>query len=93
MPAFAVDEASPLVQALLTAQTAEAGVAPQLGAVEPYAYYGTDAGHLARAGMTSGAVYGPGGSFNTMADERVLLADIATAGRVFAAVAADVCAG
>jgi acetylornithine deacetylase len=64
---------------------------PQIGGVAPYKFYGTDAVHLARAGMV-GLVYGPGGKYNTMPDERVELRDLFNAARVYARVIVETCA-
>ena len=49
------------------------------------------AAHLSRAGMT-GLVYGPGGKYNTMPDERVELRDLFNAARVYARVIVETCA-
>jgi len=68
-----------------------AGRDPEVGAVAPYRYYGTDAPFLAAAGA-QGVVCGVGGRFNTMPDEKVSLADVHGGTRLYAAVAADVCA-
>ena len=67
-----------------------AGAEPLVGAPAPYRYYGTDAAHLSRAGMV-GLVYGPGGRYNTMPDERVDLVDLFTAARVYARTIVEVC--
>jgi acetylornithine deacetylase/succinyl-diaminopimelate desuccinylase-like protein len=37
----------------------------------------------------TGVVYGPGGTYNTMPDERVAIADIETASKVYARTIAD----
>ncbi len=60
------------------------------GAPAPYRYYGTDAAHLSRAVMV-GLVYGPGGRYNTMPDERVDLVDLFNAARVYARTIVEVC--
>ena len=48
------------------------------------------AAHLSRAGMV-GLVYGPGGRYNTMPDERVDLVDLFNAARVYARTIVEVC--
>ncbi len=83
MPPFEVDPKAPPVRAVVEAHRAVTGRPPRTGAVTPYKFYGSDAAHLAAAGMV-GLVYGPGGKYNTMPDERVDIADIVTAAKVYA---------
>lgn len=91
MEPFAVAEDTDIVQTVIAAHRAVVGSPPQVGAIAPYKFYGTDASHLARAGMT-GLVYGPGGKYNTMPDERVELKDVFDAARVYARVIVETCA-
>lgn len=63
---------------------------PEVGAVAPYRYYGTDAPFLAAVGA-QGVVCGVGGKYNTMPDEKVELTDFHGGTRIYAAVAAAVC--
>ena len=90
MPPFEVDPAHPFVRRLIRNHEQLMGRGPSVGAIGPYRFYGTDAGHLARAGMV-GVVYGPGGAFNTMADERVDVADILLAARAYVLAIVDTC--
>lgn len=88
MPPLQVPSSSPVVSSLIQSYRTVRGQNPRVGAVRPYCYYGTDAGHLAAAGM-SGAVCGPGGKYNTMPDERVATADLVDAARIYAFTLAD----
>jgi acetylornithine deacetylase len=90
MPPFEVATDDPFIQRMAANHRALAGLEPALGGVAPYRYYGTDAGHLATRGMR-GLVYGPGGAFNTMADERVAIADILLAAKAYAVAILDTC--
>lgn len=90
MGPFYVPRDADIVQVVRSAHTAAVGTAPHEGAVAPYKFYGTDAYHLASAGMT-GVVYGPGGKYNTMPDERVELADLFTAAEVYTRAIVGVC--
>jgi acetylornithine deacetylase len=49
----------------------------------PAKFFGSDAAHLAAAGMV-GLLYGPGGRYNTMPDERVAIDEINAACEVYA---------
>lgn len=91
MEPFEVSREADIVQAVERAHAEISGEAPRVGAVPPYAFYGTDAAHLARAGMV-GLVYGPGGKYNTMPDERVDRADLFNAARVYARAIVETCA-
>jgi acetylornithine deacetylase len=90
MPPFEVDPQHPFVRGLVRRHAELSGKPPAVGAVAPYRYYGTDAGHLAAAGMT-GVVYGPGGAYNTMADERVSIDDLVLAARAYALAIVETC--
>lgn len=90
MKPFEVDQGEPVVQALVAAHRRVLGEDPRVGDVAPYKYYGTDAAHLLRGGFT-GAVYGCGGKFNTMPDERVELRELAAAARVYALSLLELC--
>jgi acetylornithine deacetylase len=83
MGPFLVDKDADIVRDVATAHRATTGSDCEVGAVGPARFYGTDAAHLADAGMI-GLVYGPGGRYNTMPDERVDLPDLFTAARVYA---------
>lgn len=90
MDAFEADPTWPVVQAVAAAHERVTGTKPRLGDVAPYKYYGSDAAHLLQHGIR-GVVYGCGGKYNTMPDERVELADIQTAARVYALSILEVC--
>ena len=60
------------------------------GAIRPPAFYGTDAAHLAAAGM-EGVVCGPGGEFNTMPDERVRKSQFLDCVKIYILTIADIC--
>jgi acetylornithine deacetylase len=62
-----------------------------VGGVAPYKFYGTDGAHLASRANMTGLVYGPGGKYNTMADERVAIVDIQVAARVYALMILETC--
>ncbi|MBI2203197.1 MAG: M20/M25/M40 family metallo-hydrolase [Candidatus Rokubacteria bacterium] len=91
MGPFEVASDADIVQVVRRAHRDVVGQEPQIGAVPPYKFYGTDAAHLARAGMV-GLVYGPGGKFNTMPDERVELTELFHAARVYASAIVQTCA-
>jgi acetylornithine deacetylase len=83
MGPFLVDRNAEIVCDVAAAHRMVTGSDCVIGAVGPARFYGTDAAHLADAGML-GVVYGPGGRYNTMPDERVDLPDLFTAARVYA---------
>jgi acetylornithine deacetylase len=91
MGPFEVGREADIVQTVVRAHRAVVRAEPKIGDVAPYKFYGTDAVHLARAGMV-GLVYGPGGKYNTMPDERVELRDLFNAARVYARVIVETCA-
>ena len=91
MEPFEVAAAADIVRTVVEAHRAELGEDPAVGAIAPYRFYGTDAAHLARAGML-GLVYGPGGKYNTMPDERVEIRDLCAAARVYARAIVATCA-
>ncbi len=90
MGPFLVDREADIVQVVARAHRAVAGSDCAIGPVGPARFYGTDAAHLADAGM-QGLVYGPGGRYNTMPDERVDLPDLFTAARVYARAIVETC--
>jgi acetylornithine deacetylase len=91
MGPFEVARDADVVRTVAEAHRAVRGEPPSLGDVAPYKFYGTDATHLAAAGMV-GLVYGPGGKYNTMPDERVERRDLIDAARVYARVIVETCA-
>ncbi|WP_134704748.1 M20 family metallopeptidase [Ammoniphilus sp. YIM 78166] len=90
MGPFEVDRDEPVVETLKLAHIAVTGEEPRIGDVAPYKYYGTDAAHLQRAGI-KGIIYGCGGKYNTMPDERVELKDLKVAARVYALSLFELC--
>ncbi|HZS33136.1 MAG TPA: M20/M25/M40 family metallo-hydrolase [Methylomirabilota bacterium] len=91
MEPFEVPRDADIVRTVADAHRAVLGAEPAVGAVAPYRFYGTDAAHLSRAGML-GVVYGPGGKYNTMPDERVEIRDLCAAARVYARIIVATCA-
>ena len=91
MGPFGVDRDAPIVRTVAAAHEKVTGAKPQVGPIGPARFYGTDAAHLADAGMV-GLVYGPGGRYNTMPDERVDLKDLYDAARVYARAIVATCA-
>jgi acetylornithine deacetylase len=88
--AFEIATDAPFVQLMRRAHQRVMKRDPEVGAVAPYRYYGTDAPFLAAVG-SQGVVCGVGGKYNTMPDEKVELADFHGGKRLYAAVAAEVC--
>jgi acetylornithine deacetylase len=84
MPPFKVEHEALPVLALRDAHRLVAGKPAKIGMHTPAKFFGSDAAHLAAAGMT-GVLYGPGGKFNTMPDERVAIDEIEIASKVYAA--------
>jgi len=91
MEPFEVASDADIVHTVADAHRAVLGQAPLVGSIAPYKFYGTDAAHLARADML-GVVYGPGGKYNTMPDERVEIRDLCAAARVYARTIVATCA-
>jgi acetylornithine deacetylase len=90
MPFFIVEPDQPIVRIVAEAHRRVTGQEPRVGPVEPYKFYGTDAAHLSRAGI-SGVVYGPGGKHTTSPNECMEVDDLVTAARVYALAIVDVC--
>ncbi|HUU33050.1 MAG TPA: M20/M25/M40 family metallo-hydrolase, partial [Vicinamibacterales bacterium] len=89
--AFEIAQDAPIVGIVSAAHERVMHRAPAVGAVAPYRYYGTDAPFLAAVG-SQGVVCGVGGKYNTMPDEKVELTDFHGGTRIYASVAAGVCA-
>lgn len=85
MPPFSVNEDALPVRAFARAHGDVVGISPKIGAHTPARFFGSDAAHLSAAGM-SGLLYGPGGRFNTMPDERVAIDEMVVASRCYARV-------
>lgn len=89
MPPFWSDPESRPAKALARAHEAVTGKAALIGTHTPSKFFGSDAAHLAAAGMT-GLLYGPGGKYNTMPDERVSIDEMLTASKTYARVVTDI---
>ncbi|ASJ73073.1 M20 family metallopeptidase [Granulosicoccus antarcticus] len=90
MPPFQVPVDAPIVQVMNRAYQQLTGKPQPTGAIMPPAFFGTDAAHLAAAGM-QGVVCGPGGEFNTMPDERVRKSQFLDCVRLYILAICDVC--
>ena len=89
MPPFKVDPSARPVRAVEQAHLQVTGQPARVGMHTAARFFGSDAAHLAAAGMT-GLLYGPGGEYNTMPDERVGIDEIETASKVYACAIADI---
>ena len=90
MPPFGVDPEARIVKVLNRAHEKVRGFAQPTGPIAPPAFFGTDAAHLAAAGM-EGVVCGPGGEFNTMPDERVRKTQFLDCVRIYILAICDIC--
>jgi acetylornithine deacetylase len=90
MPPFFVPKTARIVEAVNRAFKTVRGTDQPTGAIRPPGYYGTDAAHLAAAGM-EGVVCGPGGRYNTMPDERVDIPDFLDMVRIYLLAMLDIC--
>ncbi|ATI41177.1 acetylornithine deacetylase [Pacificitalea manganoxidans] len=90
MPPFEVSRDSPIVKAVNAAYQTVRGVPQPTGPVAPSCFFGTDAAHLAAAGM-EGIVCGPGGEFNTMPDERVRKSQFLDCVKIYILTIAEIC--
>lgn len=88
MPPFSVEDDAHPVTSLAAAHREVTGKPPRIGTHVPTKFFGSDAAHLAAAGMT-GLLYGPGGEYNTMPDERVAIDEMLVASRVYARTVVD----
>lgn len=91
-PPFYIDPNEGIVKLCEQAHLAVTGENATVGSIAPYKFQGTDAAKLAGAGM-KGVVYGPGGKYVSVPDEKVRIKDILVASRVYAQVVAGVCSG
>lgn len=90
MPPFEVDRDSRIVKTLNAAFESVMGHTQPTGPIAPAAFFGTDAAHLAAAGM-QGVVCGPGGEFNTMPDERVRKQQFLNCVRIYILCIIEIC--
>lgn len=84
-PPFSVDHDAPIVQAVARAHERLSGEVPRIGGLEPTKYAGADSAHLSAAGIP-GLLYGPGGRYLSVPDERVEASDVVLASQVFCSV-------
>lgn len=82
-PPFEVPLDSPVVATMAAAHREVFGQAPQVGALAPTKYAGADSAHMHAAGIP-GVMYGPGGKFLSVPDERVEVENIVKASQVYA---------
>jgi len=82
-PPFEVPLDSPIVTTMAAAHREVFGEAPQVGALAPTKYAGADSAHMYAAGIP-GVMYGPGGKFLSVPDERVEVDNIVKASQVYA---------
>lgn len=80
MPPFRVEVSDPVVKSVMAAHEVYAGQKPQFGGRTRFA--GSDAAHMAQAGM-KGILYGPSGDSTSTPWERVRIADYILAAKVF----------
>lgn len=90
MPPFEVVRDARIVAVMNAAHLAVRGMVQPTGAIKPPSFFGTDAAHLAAAGM-EGIVCGPGGEFNTMPDERVRRSQFMDCVRMYIHAVCDIC--
>ena len=90
MPPFEVAVDAHIVQVMNRAHLAVRGTPQPTGAMRPPSFFGTDAAHLAAAGM-EGIVCGPGGEFNTMPDERVRKTQFIECVKMYIHAICDIC--
>ncbi|MEX2650252.1 MAG: M20/M25/M40 family metallo-hydrolase [Alphaproteobacteria bacterium] len=89
---FHVAADAPIVRAVAAAHLRATGTAARVGTLTPQVFYGTDASHLLRAGIST-AIYGPGRVEDiNVPDESTAIDDVLTAARVYALTIASVCA-
>jgi len=91
MPAFEVARDARIVKTINAAYQTVRGKPQPTGAIQPYGYYGTDAGHFYAALGMEGIVCGPGGRYNTMPDERVDIVDYLDMIRIYMLCILDIC--
>jgi acetylornithine deacetylase len=90
MPTFEIDPEHPLVRLVADTHTALRGTPPRVRDIGPAKLAGADSAHLSAAGM-KGLLYGPGGRYVSVPDERVRARDVVTAAQVYAIAATATC--
>ena len=91
LPGFEAPAGSYLVEAVTRAYVEVCGHAPNVGPLPPFVLMGSDSGQLQTAGMSHGALIGPGKFSSSLADEYVEVSKIVAATRIFAATALRTC--
>ena len=80
---FQMSADEPVIDAVAAAHAALCGSRPFVGTLFPQVFFGTDASHLARAGIPT-AIYGPGKASDiNVANESMAIADLLQASRVY----------
>jgi len=82
-PPFEVPQDSPIVTTMATAHRDVFGRPAEVGALAPTKYAGADSAHMHAAGIP-GVMYGPGGKYLSVPDERVEVEHIVKASQVYA---------
>lgn len=88
-PPFHVSSDEPIVRAVERSHQRLTGQRPRVGGLEPQKYCGADSAHLKAAGIP-GLLYGPGGRYLSVPNERVAAQDVVLASRVFCSVIGQV---
>jgi acetylornithine deacetylase len=91
LPGFEAPEGSFLVEDVTRAYTDVCGRAPDVGPLPPFVLMGSDSGQMQAAGMSHGALIGPGKFSSSLADEYVEVDKIAAAAKIYAATALRTC--
>ena len=82
-PPFEVPRESPIVQTVAASHRDIFGAEPRVGALAPQKFCGADSAHMLKAGIP-GILYGPGGKYLSVPDERVEVENIVRSSEVFA---------
>ncbi len=91
LPGFEAPEGSYLVDAVTLAYLDVCGRAPEVGPLPPFVLMGSDSGQMQSAGMSHGALIGPGKFSSSLADEYVEVDKIIAAAKIYAATALRTC--
>jgi acetylornithine deacetylase len=88
---FQMDPSAPVIRTVAAAHKRVVGALPTVGVLTPQVFYGTDASHIAAAGIPT-AIYGPGKvvDINTP-DESIAVDEIAIAAEVYLTSALAMC--
>lgn len=91
MPGFEAPSNSRVPHAVADSCREVLGTAPQIGAVQPYMFMGSDSGNMQIAGMRDGVLIGPGNFTSSVPDEHVEVEKLIAAARIYAASALKLC--